>query len=100
MKLLRMISKIFLFVAIFIIGLVVIPYRQVADLFIVNMRMETAIAISQALLGEIYPETYEFVSDLIILLLNIPVSITVYILIMMVLRRFMARSESSKETPF
>lgn len=54
----------------------------------ITMSFITAILISNAVIGETYPEPYELVSDLITLCLNIPVSIAAFMLVMRLILSF------------
>ena len=86
-RLLRIALKVVLFIVIFIACALILPYGSLADLLTGNMSLDTAIKISEIVLDEAYPEPYEFVDSLISVVLNIPVSLIIYLLVIKVVRR-------------
>ncbi|ARJ42329.1 hypothetical protein B1H58_10080 [Pantoea alhagi] len=86
--LLRIIFKVALFLVIFIACAQTIPYGPLTDLLTGNISLDMAIKISETVLGETYPEPFEFVDSMITMLLNVPVSIIIYLLLIKVFRHF------------
>ena len=85
-RLLRMTLKVALFIAILITCSLVIPWKPLTDLLTGNMSLDMAIKISETVLGETYPEPYEFIDSMITTALNFAVSIVIYLLVIKAFR--------------
>ncbi|YCH30094.1 hypothetical protein M1D48_18505 [Erwinia sp. D4-22] len=86
--LLRIIFKVALFLVVFIACALAVPYGALTDQLTKNISLDMAIKISEVVLGETYPEPYEFVDSLITTVLNIPVSIIIYAFLIKMFRYF------------
>ncbi|GLR08104.1 hypothetical protein COO59_07535 [Mixta theicola] len=77
-------KKVALFLAILIACALSVPYEPLTDLLAGSMSLDTAIKISETVLGEAYPEPFEFIDSMITTALNIAVSMIIYLLVIKV----------------
>ncbi len=78
----RRITKIILFLALSLLFSRIIPYYEMIGRWLSSkIPLDTAIRISETVLGEIYPEPLDFVYDLACIAVNIAITIVTYNLV-------------------
>ena len=83
----RRIKKIILFLALSLLFSRIIPYYEMIGRWLSSkIPLDTAIRISETVLGEIYPEPLDFVYDLACIAVNIAITIVTYNLVITVFR--------------